>query len=74
MTDTSTKVYAPMVRRRTPTFPSKGASYFDCTRWGAGYMRVGGGPGAAILDDKGHCLDLRTGEVYVDKRFVKETP
>lgn len=41
--------FAPIVRRRTPTFPSRMVSYFDFTKWGGGYMRIGQGPGAVRL-------------------------
>lgn len=62
--------HAPVVRRRTATFPSRLASYFDLTQWGGGYMRVTGVPGAAVI--KGDILvDLRSGEVYRDARFAE---
>jgi hypothetical protein len=68
------KVYAPVVRRRSHTFPSRIAGYFDCTKWGGGYYRVANQPrGATVLNKKGECLDLQTGEVYLDARFVEET-
>lgn len=66
------KQFAKTVRKRTPTFPARGAWYFDCTPWGGGYTRCGYGPGAAVLNDSGQCLNLSTGEVYFDARFAKE--
>lgn len=68
MTDTKTLGVAPIVRRRTPTWPSRVASYFDLTQWGGGYVRTGQGPGAVVLG--GSVLaDIRTGRVYTDHRF-----
>ena len=60
---------ARIVRRRTPTFPSRMASYFDFTPWGGGFLRAENrGPGAIVLS--GSILaDIRTGEVYRDGRF-----
>lgn len=64
------KTHAPVVRRRTSTWPSRMANYFDCTQWGGGYFRLGGGPGAVILNGQnGTMLDMRSGEVYHDERF-----
>lgn len=57
------KVFAPMVRRRTPTWPTKWAGYFDCTQWGSGYIRRSQSPGAVRLQGD-TLLDIRTGEVY----------
>ena len=69
------KDHAPVVRRRTPSFPTRFASYFDCTKWGSGFFRVANqGPGAAVLNKAGHLLNLQTGEVYLDERFVEEAP
>ena len=51
------KDHAPVVRRRTPTFPTRFASYFD--------HKTG-------EDQAGHLLNLQTGEVYLDERFVEE--
>lgn len=67
-----TPVYAPMVRRRTASFPSRMASYFDCTQWGAGFFRPG--HGAVILRHAdGLMLDLSSGRVYSDSRFVNQS-
>ena len=63
------KTYAPVVTRRTPTFPSRNARYFDCTKYGSGYHRVNTVPGACVLNQQGLMLDLRTGEIYTDERF-----
>jgi hypothetical protein len=61
---------AKIVRRRTPTWPSRMASYWDFTPWGGGFMRTGQGPGAVVL--QGDVLaDMRTGRVYRDARFVE---
>ena len=61
--------YAMLVRRRTATFPSRVALYFDFTPWGGGYLRAtNNGPGAIVLAD-GLCADTRTGRVYHDARF-----
>lgn len=69
---TTSKVYAPTVRRRTPTWPTKWASYFDCTAFGSGFFRIGSAPGAVVLNPAGQILDIRTGEVYFDERFKTE--
>lgn len=63
------KVYAKCIKRRTPTFPSRTAWYFDFSPWGGGYLQCGNGPGGIILRDDGTCADIRTGEVYHDARF-----
>ncbi len=61
---------AKIVRRRTPTFPSRVASYFDFTPWGGGYLRAtNNGPGAIVLPS-GLCADIQTGRVYRDARFA----
>lgn len=62
--------FAPIRRRRTPTFPRRMAYYFDCSQWNGGFVRVSRGPGAVVLDDaKGLMLNLCNGEVYKDTRF-----
>ncbi len=64
---------APIVQRRTHTFPSRNAQYFDCTQWGGGFTRVTGAAGAVVLDHaRGILLDLRTGSVFTDSRFGTE--
>lgn len=61
---------APIVRRRTPTWPTRWANYFDCTQWGGGYMRIGSGPGAAVLNSTtGATMNIQNGTVYIDERF-----
>ena len=70
----TSKTFAPTVKRRTPTWPSRIASYYDCSKWGSGFFRVGRGPGAVVLNTKGEMLNMATGEIYVDARFVKEDP
>lgn len=60
--------FAKVVRRRTATFPSRMASYFDFTPWGGGYMRLTSAPGAVVLK-AGICADIRSGRVYTDARF-----
>lgn len=60
---------ARIVRRRTPSFPTRWASYFDATPWGGGYMRVQSAPGAAVLREN-VCMDIRTGRIYRDGRFA----
>lgn len=63
---------AKIVRRRTPTFPSKTADYYDFTPWGSGYVRVSpNNPSAIVLNEEGMFADLRTGVVAYDKRFDK---
>jgi len=66
----TTKVRARIVKRRTPTFPSRISPYYDCTPWGGGFIRAtNNGPGAVVLNNKGEVLNLQTGEVYTDDRF-----
>lgn len=61
--------YARTVKRRTSTFPSRLALYFDFTPWRGGYVRAfNNGPGAVVLAP-GICADLQTGRVYKDARF-----
>lgn len=63
---------ARIVKGRTATWPSRVAPYWDCAPWGSGRVRIGGhGPGAVILNDQGYCLNLQSGNVYIDHRFVK---
>lgn len=59
---------AHIVRRRTPTFPTRWASYFDATPFGGGYTRVQAAPGAVVLRAD-VCMDIRTGHVYRDRRL-----
>lgn len=56
------KELAPIVRRRTPTFPTRWANYFDLTKWGGGYIKCGSGPGAIDLPNGMRC-ELRSGTV-----------
>lgn len=60
---------AKIVKRHTPTWPSRIVPYFDFTPWGAGYLRAtNNGPGAIVL--KGDILaDIQTGRAYRDSRF-----
>lgn len=67
------KVYAPTVRRRTPTGSTKLVGYFDCTAYGSGYFRRQGWPGAVVLNKSGQMLDMVTGEVYFDERFKTDS-
>lgn len=60
---------ARIVRRRTPTFPTRWASYFDATPFGGGYLRVQSAPGAVVLRAD-VCINIRTGHVYRDRRFA----
>lgn len=61
--------YAKLVRRRTATFPSRIALYFDFSPWGGGYLRAtNNGPGAIILANE-ICADIQSGRVYHDARF-----
>ena len=64
---------APIVRRRTSTFPSRVAGYFDFTQWGGGFSRVANqGPGAVCINHaEGIMADIQTGRVYRDSRFIK---
>lgn len=69
MNTTADREFAPIVRRRTSFFPCRMANFFDCSRWGGGYVRLGG-PGAVVINSHGQVLDLRTGEVRLDSRFL----
>lgn len=60
---------APIVRRRSSTFPCRMTSYFDLTQWRGGFMRVTGAPGSAVLPG-GVTFDMRTGVVSRDSRFA----
>ena len=64
--------FAPRVRRRTPTRPSRMATYFDCTAFGSGFFRCQGGPGAVVLNKSGQVLDIVSGKVYFDARFQSD--
>jgi hypothetical protein len=64
--------FAPRVRRRTPTWPSRMATYFDCTAFGSGFFRCQGGPGAVVLNRSGQMLDIVNGRVYFDARFKSD--
>jgi hypothetical protein len=69
----SSKVFAKLVTRRSYVFPFRNRRYLDCTSWGGGWIAYEGAPGAAVIDEaKGLLVNLRTGEVYVDARFVSE--
>lgn len=62
---------AKIVRRWTPTFPSRKVSYFNFTPWGGGYLRASNnGPGAIVLKDD-VLADIQTGRVYRDARFSR---
>lgn len=63
--------FAPRVRRRT-AWPSRMASYFDCTAFGSGLIRCQGGPGAVVLNKSGQVLDIVSGKVYFDARFQSD--
>lgn len=69
---TTTIGRAPVVRRWTPTWPSRKARYFDFSQWGGGYLRAdNNGPGAIVLDRScGILADIQTGRVYTDDRFI----
>lgn len=65
---------ARTVRRWTPTWPSRKATYFDFSPWGGGYCcATGNGPGAIVLAP-GICANIQTGAVYRDARFAKVSP
>lgn len=65
---------APIVRRRTASFPSRMECYFDCSQWGGGFLRIrNAGSGAVILrHSDGAMLDLQSGAVYLDSRFANQ--
>lgn len=64
--------YAKIVRRRTPTFPSRTADYYDFTPWGGGYVLVMDyPPGGIVLNSEGMLAELKSGIVYYDPRFDK---
>lgn len=66
--------YARLVRRRGPSFPFRLCSYFDCTKWEGGFIRFQGGPGAVVLRPRdGTMLDIASGRVYTDTRFVQNS-
>lgn len=66
------KTFAPVISRRTATWPTRMARYFDCTQWGGGYHRLQAARGAVVLNrTNGTMLDIDTGEVYVDERFIE---
>lgn len=66
--------FAPIVKRWTPTWPSRKVSYFDFSAFGGGYLRAANnGPGAIVLAS-GVCANIQTGEVYGDSRFVESQP
>lgn len=54
--------FARIVRRRTPTWPTRWASYFDFTPWRGGYSRCTSAPGAVVLPS-GHVANIRSGRV-----------
>lgn len=63
--------HARIVNRRTSTFPSRVAPWFDWTPWGGGFTRASNvGPGAFVIDSqRGIMGDMQTGRVYSDSRF-----
>lgn len=62
---------APIVRRRTASFPSRMAHYWDLTQWGAGFMRTNAPPCAVIIGHAaGLIFDPSRGLVYRDSRFA----
>lgn len=63
---------APIVCRRTATFPSRVVPYFDFTQWGGGFSRAtGNGPGAVCINHKdGIMANIQSGRVYRDSRFA----
>lgn len=66
------KVYAPVVIRRSASWPCAKGPYYDLTAWKAGYVRKTNLPGAIVMpgNKEGMMLDLATGEVYKDTRFA----
>ena len=64
---------ARIVKRRTSTFPSRVATWFDWTPWGGGFTRAGNtGPGSFVIDSKAGTMGcMQSGRVYRDSRFVK---
>jgi len=54
---------------RVDDFGRKGR-FFDATPWRAGYIRAEGAIGAVVLRD-GLMLDIKTGRVYGDARFME---
>lgn len=66
--------HAPIVRRRTSTFPSRMALYWDLTPWGAGFMRASNaGQGACIINHReGIMFNMQTGHVYRDSRLANK--
>ena len=65
------RTFAPIVQRRTSTWPSRMASFFDCSQWGGGLTRLNDAPGAIVLNRAtGMMLNIRTGEIYTDARFA----
>ncbi len=69
---TQTLGAAPIVRRRTATWPSRVVAYFDFSQWGGGFARAtGNGPGAVCINHRqGIMADIQTGRVYCDSRFI----
>lgn len=70
MSSNRTLGQARITRRRTPTFPSRLASYWDLTPWNGGYVRVSAAPGAVHLGE-GRMACMSTGHVYLDARFAE---
>ena len=68
-TSSNSNTFATITRRRSSTFPCRSSSYFDFTKWGGGYTKCNGMPGACVLDDNGTMGDLSNGKVYYDERF-----
>jgi hypothetical protein len=64
--------YAKLVTRRSYVFPFRNQRYWDCTPWHGGWIRHDGAPGAVVVDAAcGLLLNLRSGEVYADSRFIE---
>lgn len=70
----STIGQAQLVQRRRG-FPARVGWFWDCTPYGGGFIRKTDAPGAAVINDgDGTLVDMRSGRVYIDKRFRKEEP
>ena len=64
--------YAKLVTRRSYVFPFRNQRYWDCTPWQGSWIHYCGAPGAVVVDGaRGLLLNLRTGQVYTDSRFVE---
>lgn len=60
---------ARIVKRRTPTWPSRVAPYYDFTPLGGGFFCALNRDTGAIVMSDGICANMQTGEVYSDARF-----